>query len=187
MKNYIKTFIKDKNVASIAPTSERVVRSVCEPIDFTKDLIIVEYGPGNGVFTRYLLKKMTAGSRIIVIETNHDFVAHLRKNKDSRLSVFQDSAENVGDIMKRLGHDKADYIVSGIPFSFLNAYTKDKILLESKKLLTKNQGMFLAYQTSTHLKKPLQKHFDEVWTNFKYLNIPPMCVYKAYGFKKGYH
>ena len=182
MSNYIKSFIKDKNVASITPTSERVVKSVCEPVDFSRDLTIIEYGPGSGVFTHYLLERMSPGSKIIVIETNEDFVKTLHEIKDDRILVYQDSAENVGAIMEKAGLRKADYILSGIPFSFLDAQTKDKILFESQRLLTEN-GMFLAYQTSSHLKKPLQKYFEEVWTNFKYLNIPPMCVYKAYGRK----
>lgn len=182
MSNYLKTFIKDKNVASVTPTSLRVVKSVCEPIDFSRDLVIVEYGPGNGVFTHYLLDRVTGGSKIILIETNEDFVSTLKEIRDRRLNVFQASAENVGKIMKNAGIDKADYIISGIPFSFLKAGVKDKILLESRRLL-KDDGMFLAYQTTGHLENPLRKQFAEVTTNYKYLNIPPMCVYKALGVK----
>ncbi|MEX0927873.1 MAG: methyltransferase domain-containing protein [Balneolales bacterium] len=182
MTNYLKTFIKDKNVASVAPTSEGVVKTVCESIDFTKDLVIFEYGPGNGVFTHYLLEKLNANSTVILIETNEEFVTILKKIRDKRVSVFLESAENVGRITSEAGVDKADYIISGIPFSFLKARVKDKILLESRKLL-KTDGVFLAYQTSSHLEKPLQKHFKDVTTRFKYLNIPPMCLYKAEGVK----
>ncbi|MEX2397190.1 MAG: rRNA adenine N-6-methyltransferase family protein, partial [Balneolales bacterium] len=105
MTNYLRTFIKDKNVASVTPTSERVVKSVCEPIDFSKDLVIVEYGPGNGVFTHYLLEHMSPGSKIILIETNEDFVTTLKKIKDNRVSVHLDSAENVSEILGKSGHD----------------------------------------------------------------------------------
>ncbi|MEX0772366.1 MAG: rRNA adenine N-6-methyltransferase family protein [Balneolales bacterium] len=184
MSNYLKIFIKDKNVASVTPTSERVVKSVCEPINFSKDLVIVEYGPGNGVFTRYLLNNMTSGSRIILIETNEDFVSTLKKIKDKRVSVFLNSAENVTEILEKSGIEKADYIISGIPFSFLKEEVKDMILSESRKMLN-DDGLFLAYQTTSHLEEPLKKQFAEVTTNFKIMNIPPMCVYKAHGAKTG--
>lgn len=183
MTNYLKTFIKDKNVASVTPTSERVVKNVCEPIDFSRDLVIVEYGPGNGVFTHYLLEKMTAGSRIVLIETNGDFVSTLKNIKDKRVSVYLDSAENVADILDKAGIERVDYIVSGIPFSFLKEKVKDKILSESRRILNE-KGLFLAYQTTTHLERPLKKYFSRVTTNFRYLNIPPMCVYNAYGVKQ---
>lgn len=182
MSNYLKNLLKDKNVASITPTSTRVVKSVCEPIDFSKDINVVEYGPGNGVFTHYLLKKMTADSRIILIETNEDFVGMLNKIEDKRVTVVQDSAENVRAITKKAGIEKIDYIISGIPFSFLKPDIKIRILAESKNLLT-GEGRFLAYQTSNHLEKYLKRYFKVVKTNYKYLNIPPMCVYDAHGKK----
>src|SRR5690625_7517344 len=75
--DFLKTFIKDKDVASITPTSMHCVRKVCTNIDFSLDFTLVEYGPGDGVFTRYLLEKMSAGSRLIIIESNDECVDHL--------------------------------------------------------------------------------------------------------------
>lgn len=176
--NYLRNFIQDRNVASVTPSSKAMVKRVCERIDFSKDNVIVEYGPGNGVFTRYILDHSTIGSKIISIELNANFVSDLGKIKDQRLHVFHDSAENVGDILQGIGIENVDYFLSGIPFSFIKKKQKDVILGVTSSLL-KPGGKFLAYQTSNHLKEPLKRHFPLVSMKYEIRNLPPMCLYEA--------
>ncbi len=176
--SYIKNFLKDRQVASITPTSRFTIERVCRHIDFDRDLRIIEFGPADGVFTKVFLEKLTPGSGIIAIETNGDFARSLRNYEDERLSVVNQSAEDVREIAAARNWDRVDYIISGIPFSFLNKEIKHKILQESADLLGE-QGLFLGYQTSSHLKSHLQEYFPKVETEMEYLNIPPMCVYRA--------
>ncbi|MCA1801281.1 MAG: hypothetical protein LC662_02350 [Rhodothermaceae bacterium] len=175
---YLKNFIKDRNVASVTPSSMAMVKRVCEKIDFSRDNVIVEYGPGNGVFTRYILDHSTKGSRIISIELNANFVKDLGLIKDDRLHIYHDSAENVGQILNKFGIAEVDYILSGIPFSFIKKKQKDQILGITSSLLRPG-GKFLAYQTSNHLKHPLEKHFPLVSMKYEIRNLPPMCLYEA--------
>ncbi len=176
---FIRNFIKDRDVASITPTSARCVKKVCNHIDFSKDLLIVEYGPGDGVFSRYLLKRMTPDSRLIMLESNADFVRHLKDTiDDSRAEVYNVMA---GDVMEVLGAEdvgKVDYVISGIPFSFLKPVRKMK-LLESTREILRPGGKFLAYQTSKHLLKPVERVFGNVETEFEFLNIPPYFIYEV--------
>jgi phosphatidylethanolamine/phosphatidyl-N-methylethanolamine N-methyltransferase len=176
--SYLKNFIKDKNVASITPSSRMCVRHVCKKIDFSKDNIIIEYGPGTGVFTKYLLKRLTKDSILILFETNQDFVKKLEKIEDKRLVVHNESVEKITEILDPLLIGQVNYIISGIPFSFLEPEVKDSILKQSVQLLKKG-GEFLAYQTSGHLKEPLRKTFGNLHTEFEILNIPPMMIYEA--------
>lgn len=176
--SYIKNFIKDPKVASITPTSRFTVEKVCQNIDFSNDLRIVEFGPADGVITKVLLKNLTPGSKIITLETNSDFVKTLEELEDDRLVNVNESAEEVGKIAASYNWDFADYIISGIPFSFLEKKDRHHILEQSGNLLTAD-GCFLAYQTSSHLKPFLKKHFRKVSTEMEYRNIPPMCIYTA--------
>jgi phospholipid N-methyltransferase len=174
---FIKNFIKDRDVASITPTSNRCVTKVCNHIDFSKDILIVEYGPGDGVFSRYLLDKMTPGSRLIMIEANKDFVKHLKESiTDTRAEVFNVLAGDVIDVLDQKDIGNVDYVLSGIPFSFLKPVRKIKVL-ESTKTILRQGGKFLAYQTSGHLKKPLMRVFGNLETEFEVLNIPPYVIY----------
>lgn len=177
--SYIKNFLTDKNVASITPSSAACVRHVCRKIDFWESLIIFEYGPGSGVFTRYLLDHMTDDSKLVLIELNNNFVAKLREDFfDKRVHIFDDSAAEVSEIARNLGVDNVDYIISGIPFSFLDEPEKFDVLQQTYNLL-RDGGKFLAYQTSGHLKEPIRKVFGEVHTELELLNIPPMLIYEA--------
>jgi len=176
--DYLKSLIRDKNVASVTPSSGYTVRKATRKIDFSRDLYIIEYGPGTGVFADHLLSHMTDNSRLIMIELNAAFADKLKENEDPRVSVHEASATEVEAIAGEYGITKADYILSGIPFSFLQDEEKHQILEASHRLL-KPGGFFLAYQTSSHLKKPLEQHFSEVHTTYEFRNIPPMCIYEA--------
>jgi phosphatidylethanolamine/phosphatidyl-N-methylethanolamine N-methyltransferase len=176
---YLKNFIQDKNVASITPTSPFGVRKVCEKIDFKRRTVIVEFGPGSGVFSKYILRKMTRDSKLILIEMNKNFVTILRSRvRDQRICIVNDNAENVLNILQAQGEAGADYIISGIPFSFIPFSAKNRILNNTYEAL-KNRGKFLVYQHSNHLKDHLKRHFDQVRIEYEIRNIPPLCIYEA--------
>ncbi|MFZ2448583.1 MAG: methyltransferase domain-containing protein [Syntrophobacteraceae bacterium] len=180
---YIMNFLRDKNVASITPTSSVGVKRVCSKIDFSRDSIIVEYGPGTGVFTKYLLDKMGEDSRLILIELNKNFKSILKnKFRDPRVIIVNESAENVLETLRSCKEAEADYIISGIPFSFLESGLKHRILYNTHRAL-KPGGKFLCYQTcfqtNNHLKVHLQRYFPEVSAKYELVNIPPLRIYEA--------
>jgi phospholipid N-methyltransferase len=182
---YMRSFLKDKDVASITPTSPFGVKTVCSKIDFGRSDLIIEYGPGTGVFTNYLLKNMKKKSRLILIEQNKTFGSILRESiDDPRVVIVHDSAENVLDAlnMNANGASRADYILSGIPFLWFSRKLKEKILQNTHKAL-KDDGKFLVYQTcfqaDHHLKNHLDRFFPVVRTKFQIMNIPPLRIYEA--------
>ncbi len=175
---YLKSFFKDKDVASVTPTSKYCVRHVCQPIDFEKDITVVEYGAGAGVFSRYLLRNMTQGSKLFLFETNKILFEKLQRIDDPRVLFFDKSVEHVNNLLPEEVVGKTDFIVSGIPFSFLDDVAKNSVLEQSYKLL-RDGGRFLAYQTSGHLKEPLRETFGNVKTDWEWRNVPPMTVYEA--------
>lgn len=174
---FVRNFINDRNVASVTPTSRRCVAKVCSHIDFSKDILVVEYGPGDGVFSRYLLDKMSPGSRIVMIERNKNFAEYLRESiPDPRAEVFNLLADDAIGALRSKDVGNVDYVLSGIPFSFLKPARKMDVL-ESTKTMLREGGKFLAYQTSGHLKKPLMKAFGNLETEWEMLNIPPCIIY----------
>ncbi|WP_051822806.1 class I SAM-dependent methyltransferase [Desulfonatronum thiodismutans] len=181
--NYVKCFLRDKNVASITPTSPFGVKRVCKKIDFSQANVIVEYGPGAGVFTEYLLKKMRPSAHLVLIERNKDMFKCLTKAfRSERVHIFNDSVENVGALVNGQLPGKPDYIISGIPFSYLDQQTRQEIIHQTHQILAEN-GKFLAYQTfyqkDDHLFVHLEHFFRNVKSEFELLNIPPMRIYEA--------
>lgn len=175
---FLKSFATDKDVASITPSSKSCVRKLCEHIDFASALVIVEYGGGTGVFTKYFLNRMRPDARLFVFETNDNFADLLNKIDDDRVIVFHESVENIMNLLPEDVVGNVDHIVSGIPFSFFDREMKMDILSKTRKVLRKN-GSFLAYQTSGHLKEPLTEAFGNYTTEFFWKNIPPYFIYEA--------
>lgn len=177
--DFLKTFIKDRDVASITPSSLHCVKKVCTNIDFSKDFILVEYGPGDGVFSRYILEKMSANSKLILIELNKDFYEHLNVTmKDPRVEIYNTRAGDVEEVINPELIGNVDYVLSGIPFSFLEKSRKKIVLMATKNIL-KQGGLFLAYQTSGHLKKPVMEVFGNLETEREMLNLPPYLIYRV--------
>jgi phosphatidylethanolamine/phosphatidyl-N-methylethanolamine N-methyltransferase len=180
---YLRNVMKDKNIASITPTSSFGVKKVCSKIDFSKDNIIVEYGPAAGVFSKYLLKHLTADSKLLLIERNANFAALLQQQiKDPRVIISHDDAENVQKILQQHSIPEVDYVISGIPFSFFTMELRDDIVRQTHGVLCR-EGKFLPYQTffqkDAHLKVHMEKYFPQVQDEFFILNAPPMRLYEA--------
>lgn len=183
---YLKNLLLDPYVASLTPTSKFGVEKVCEKINFPETRLIVEYGPGTGIFTDNLLKNMLGDSKLIAIERNRNFCRVLQKKiRDQRMLVFNDSAENVLEILRSCNGStalQADYIISGIPFSLLSMKKRMAVLENSHSALKKG-GKFLAYQAffqfPDFLKNPAEEIFDYVRTQYVMLCLPPLLVLEA--------
>ena len=177
--DFFKTFIKDRDVASVTPTSLHCVKKVCTNIDFSRDIVLVEYGPGDGVFSRFILDLMTPGSKMILVELNKDFYTHLKETlPDPRVEIHNIRAGDVLSVLNPSLIGEVDYVLSGIPFSFLEK-TRKKIVLKATKTILKEGGVFLAYQTSGHLKKPVMEVFGNLETEREILNLPPYLIYRV--------
>ena len=163
---YMRNFIRDKNVASITPTSPFGVKRVCGKINFDCGDLIVEYGPGTGVFTNYLLKNMKSDSTADSDRAQQEFRQILKRTiQDPRVVIFNDSAENVLETLRSCQESEADYIVSGIPFLLLNCQLKEKILYNTRRALRKG-GKFLVYQTCFQADHHLKVHLERFFPRF---------------------
>ena len=182
--SFLSTAVRDKNVGAIVPTSFLSVRKTCQPVECDRPVVVVEYGPGTGVFTRYLLNRLHPDSTVLAVELNSLFASRLqrfnrkRQRKAPRLLVEKEDARNVLALLDKHGFAKADYVISGIPFSFLDEASKDEIIARTYESLVPG-GLFLVYQYSFHVRKYLQRTFDDVKLRRSLINLPPLCVMEA--------
>jgi phospholipid N-methyltransferase len=170
-------FRHPRMLGSIVPSSRFLIRQLLRPIDWTRARVIVEYGPGVGVITAEVLRRMRPDAILIAIEMNPDFVSHLRDTfEDTRLRVVEGSAESVDEILRRFGRTRADYIISGIPFSTIPAPLRERILRKTCDLLAPG-GAFLVYQFSTRVLPDLKRIFGYVARRFEPLNVLPAHLF----------
>jgi phospholipid N-methyltransferase len=165
-------------LGSIVPSSRFLIRELLKPVDWEQARVIVEYGPGVGVITTEVLRRMRPDAMLIAIETNPDFVKYLRETiQDERLHVVQASAEAVDEILRQYGQSSASYVISGIPFSTIPAAVRERILLKTCEVLKPGGGTFLVFQFSSRLLEDLQRIFRYVQRQFEPLNVLPAHLF----------
>jgi phospholipid N-methyltransferase len=164
-------------LGSIIPSSRFLVQQVLKSIDWQHAGVIVEYGPGIGTFTAEILQRMRSDARLVVIETNGDFVRFLRSSlPDPRLEVVHDSAAEVGAVLRRLELPPASYIVSGIPLGSMPVAQQLDIVGKTRAALAPG-GAFLVYQFTARVLPVLQRSFTEVRRGFEHRNLPPAQLF----------
>lgn len=164
-------------VGAVAPSSRYLARKMLSSIDFSHAKVIVEYGPGTGVFTEQIVKRMRSSTTLLVIETNVAFYEKLSEiyDKVPNVTVVNDSAENTKDLLSQYGLAAPDYVVSGLPFAALPAHVSDTILKNTVDLLG-DKGMFVTFQYTLLKRKLLNSHFSSVKIRRELRNIPPAYV-----------
>src|SRR6266851_6404518 len=170
-------FRHPRMLGSIVPSSRFLIKQLLEPIDWARARVIVEYGPGVGGITAEILRRMSPDASLIVIETNPEFVSFLRSStEDERLHVVEASAESVVEVLRQHGHERASYIISGIPFSTISARVRERILRRTCSVLEPH-GSFLVYQFSTRVLQDLERIFRYVRHQFEPLNVLPAHLF----------
>lgn len=164
-------------VGGLLPSSPFLVEEVLKQVDWSRAKVIVEYGPGVGSFTSRMLEKMSPDARLIAFEINPDFIKRLNGQiRDSRFKLVNRSASEVDSVLKGLGLEGADYVISGIPFSVLPHELRAKIVRRTHAVL-RPQGRFLVYQVSGAVLPYLEKVFGSVARDFELLNFTPMRMF----------
>ena len=164
-------------LGSIVPSSRFLIKQLLQPINWARARVVVEYGPGVGGITAEVLRQMRPDATLIAIEMNPDFVKYLRGSfTDERLRVVEGSAESVDEILRRFGYARANYIISGIPFSTIPAPLRERILRKTRDVLEPS-GAFLVYQFSTRVLQDLKRIFGYVGRGFEPLNVLPAHLF----------
>ena len=170
-------FRHPRMLGSIVPSSRFLIRQLLQPIDWARADLIVEYGPGVGSITAEVLRQMRPDATLIAIEMNPDFVKYLRSSfTDQRLRVVEGSAVAVDEVLRRFGYTRANYIISGIPFSTIPAPLRERILRKTCDVL-ESGGAFLVYQFSTRVLQDLTRIFGYVGRRFEPLNVLPAHLF----------
>ena len=177
---FLKQFFKQKKmVGAVAPSSRFLAHKMLNHLPLSTAKVIVELGPGNGVFTKRIIKEMGENTQLIVIELNDLFYNELSSTiQDPRVHIFHDSANKIGDFIKQIGQDKADIIISSLPLANFPEDLKTD-LLDSIHNSLDDKGTFVQFQYSLQSKKAIKKRFEKTKITYTPFNLPPAFVYSC--------
>ena len=179
-KDFLKAFFKERKMTgSVVPSSRFLSKKMLESINFKDAACVVELGPGTGVFTRELLRRMPETSKLIVVELNETFLENLKSSISDKRAIFiHDSAEKIEQFLQHNGVEQADYIVSSLPLSTIPANIRKAILTSAYNSL-RPKGEFIQFQYSLHQRKNLKRIYSNVSIGYTPLNFPPAFVYRC--------
>jgi phospholipid N-methyltransferase len=163
-------------IASIVPSSKALVERVAGKIDFKQACVIAEYGPGEGVHSREIARRMRSDAQLLLFELDPAFSHSLERQfgDDPRVHVINQDAARLPSELRRRGIEHCDYILSGIPFSILKIDKKHALLQKTHDALAPG-GRFIIYQVTNELKQHA-KIFEHAESEYFLQNIPPMFI-----------
>ena len=175
---FFKGFLRNpKEVGSIVPSSRFLTRRVLNIGELYRCRVVVELGPGTGVLTGEILRRMSSDARLVAVEINQDFVDVLREvYPDPRLTLHTGVAADMERALADAGESSADLVVSGIPFSTLERGEGRRTLEAARRVLAPG-GRFVAYQFRSAVKRMGEPVFGRAEVHPHFLNLPPMRIY----------
>lgn len=175
---FLREFLRNPyQVASIIPSSRFLERRAIALAGVKTARMVVELGAGTGGTTRAILRELPKDGKLLVIEINPRFCAHLRRIKDERLLVHSGTAQELCEILTARGLHAPDAIISGIPFSTIGNDIGSRILAAVKSALGTG-GRFVAYQFRKQVDDLASPLLGRARVELELFNIPPMRLYR---------
>lgn len=103
------------DTASLVPSSARTCRLLTAPVPETGDPVVVELGPGTGVVTEVVQRRLGSRGRHLAVELNPRFAAVLAE-RFPRVEVVCADARTLPAVLTERGL-RADVVLSGLPWA----------------------------------------------------------------------
>lgn len=177
--SFLKGFLTaPRTVGSIAPSSRWLVASMLDEANIANAQVIVEFGPGTGVFTDEIIRRMRPDARLLVFEVHEPFFNQLQSRiRDPRVQIIGDSAAELHRYLQELNLAHPDCIVSGLPFTSLPRPVSHAILQATRSALGPG-GVFVTYQYTPVLRNLLRSYFPNTHiTRYVLRNLPPALIF----------
>ena len=167
---------------AIAPSSKYLANYIADLADLEHKKVVVELGPGSGVFTKEIIRKNKG--LFFALEINEEFVNETKKNCPEAI-VYHDSATEIKKYLKKHKKSHCDCIISALPWTLFD-HNLQKELLDSVYNSLEKDGEFftIAYLSGLYLphglelRKILNEKFREVKkSKIVWRNLPPTIVY----------
>lgn len=169
---------------AVVPSSARLSRLLAAIVPTSDTSTVVELGPGTGVVSDAIGRRLPDGARHVAIEVNPQLAAHLRDSRPD-LDVLTGDAADLADLLAGAGLNQVDAVVSGLPWALFPADRQRRILGQVARVMA-TDGAFTTFgyvhaqplARARRFQDLLRATFDEVITSRPvWRNVPPAWVY----------
>ncbi len=173
---------KGRSIASFAPSSRFMARSMLNGIDFDSARCIVELGAGTGPITAELAPRLRSHTKLLVVELDPDLCGRL-KARFPHLDVVQGDACQLDKLLAERGIPQVDHVLSGLPLPSFPAGLRDTVLATSSRVLSPAGSFRQLTVMPMVYYKLYRRYFDDVRFRFVPANLPPGGVYVCRGYR----
>lgn len=184
---FFKKFLaKRKEIGSILPSSNSLVKKITSSIPFKEVKILVELGGGTGAITRALIKNKMEKTKLLVFEPDEQFFLLLKKKFQTgkTIIILKEKAENLRTVLENFNLPAPDCIVCSLPFFSLGREKTAEILGEVKRCM-KPETRFIFFQYTPLMLPFLLKQFKIKKLSYVILNAPPALLFCCVLLEKG--
>ena len=174
---FIKTAMKDYRVGAVTKSSKYTAENIAQKIK-RGARVAVEYGAGDGSVTKKILERLSPVGKLAAIEINEELHSILKEITDKRLSAIKSDVVSLSRDFSQFGFEKAEVVVSGIPFTFFASKTREEIVRNTARNLAP-QGQFIVYQYTPLVLPLLKNHFKRVKIYYEIRNFLPYFIMVA--------
>ncbi|GAA3577140.1 methyltransferase domain-containing protein [Amycolatopsis ultiminotia] len=167
---------------AIASSSPQLAVAMTVGLGVENARSVAELGPGTGVFTEALLRRLARDASFTAVEINSRLARGLR-SRFPTLHVAEDSAEHLATYATT----PVDVVVSGLPWTAMSAVYQDKALAAVTAALSP-EGRFTTFAYVHTAWTPPARRFARLLrsrfavverTRVVWQNLPPAYVYRA--------
>jgi phospholipid N-methyltransferase len=184
---FIKNFVRNPTaVGAIAPSSEGLVEMMVDWFDWDTARGIVEYGPGTGVFTEGIVRRLHKDASFFAIERSTQLAA-ITRQRCPTAAVHEQSAADVKSLCQDAGMEQVDAIICGLPWASFPESLQASILDATLDVLRPG-GQFATFAYWQGVVLPAGMRFSRrLRSNFQtversptvWRNLPPAFIYRC--------
>jgi phosphatidylethanolamine/phosphatidyl-N-methylethanolamine N-methyltransferase len=172
------------DTGAVAPSSRRLAEAVTAPVPERGDPVVVELGPGTGAFTGTIQEQLRGRGRHLAIEINPQLAGRL-SDRFPGVEVLNAQAAQLPQLLAEQGHDRADVVVSGLPWASFPRTVQSETLSAISRVLAP-EGAFTTFgylharrlAPALRFRRMLHEAFEEVVAGRTvWGNLPPALVY----------
>ena len=187
MNSLFWNFLKNpRQIGACCPSSAALCNEITSSIGIERASMVVELGPGTGVITETICKKIKSDACFAAVELDENMAENI-EHKFSNITVFRGCASELDNMLHSRKLQQAQIVISGLPFAIFPDELQDKILHGIVRSLAPGgtfatfaylQGVILP--AGIRFRRKLASLFPQVTTSqIVWKNMPPAFVYRC--------
>ena len=173
-------------VGACCPSSRTLCREITSSIGLEKADMIAELGPGTGVITEAIRRKLKPGARFAAVELDEKLASGIEA-RFADVTVIRGCASQLEEMLSSRSLPRADVVISGLPFAIFPDELQEKILRGVVRSLAPG-GVFATFTyvqgrilpAGIRFRRKLESALPEVTTSpIVWSNMPPAFIYRC--------